>query len=728
MEGIRIDLDKPLPITGDSLPKSVWLDVSLTPQGSTVVAKAEPVYGDSFTDEVRDGIKHYFVKVGEIDGAGKVKDFRTVVEINTDLIDYLLAQIEKHKTDPDAHMELLAKLATGVPEIIFPEKSAVDVGETPVFTWGKFVPIFINTALNAVQVQVDHASKDFSSPLFDSGPDSVAAAQNRFAMPPKYLLVSNMYKVRVRWRLNTGQWSPWSVAVVFTTKAEFNYVARPDVLGLDGVTGVQERPEIEGSAFAVVGDVPDTHYSTQFMVKKGDAVLHKSPEVLGGFKYQLPAGLLQPGKDYDAYCKETGKVLGESEWSYAASFHTAAAFITGDAAILLVAWAIVVKATATGTALENLAELYSNSTEQEAGEGDWAEYVVNAKVRGRIKLLSGTKNNEIVTPDLLEVNDQVRTEHGTATVESVTEQNTSTKIDFFGDGSGVDVWTFEDSLVSVGNRNIIPSAGLVGYEEMKIGKGVILNDAIPTSFNPNQTSPNNTFTFSWFMPNILDGSSSLNYTTPSQGDHMSYVRVDSSIVKWTTRFSGSSVEIPRPDSNEYPFIHLALVVTKNSVKRYINGELIADASVNFGNETVYIMGPESNTGSRYLRMNQLRWFNRVLTVDEIKQLMNEFGLIHKVKITELPDVPARAHKIPILVAATGDAGSSFTANDFEELPIAEINIGTDTDPDSPDYIYMKSVRKAKPPFRSISMGLKKMAKGVKVLVAEVRIDTWKLGA
>ncbi|GEM_PF-2771664 len=729
VKGVRIDLENPLPIAGEDLPKSVWLDVYLAPQGSTVVAKAVPVFGESFEDNLQDGIKHYYVKVAEIDGTGNVADFRNVAEIASNLIDYLVDQIEIHKADPDAHMALLTKLATGVPEIILPEKNAVDVGETPVFTWGQFVPIFINTALNAVQVQVGHASQDFTSPLFDSGPDSVAAAQNRFAMPSNYLLVSNMYKVRVRWRLNTGQWSPWSVVVLFTTKSEFNYVSRPEILSpTDGVTGIQERPELEAGAFSVVGDVADTHYSTQFMVKMGDTILHKSPEVLGGFTYQLPAGVLQPGNDYDAYCKETGQLLGESEWSDPASFHTAPAFIEGDAAILLVAWVLVLKATTTGTALEDMAELYSNSTDQDTGDADWAEFVVNAKIRGKITLLSGTKNNELVTPDLLKANDQVITEHGTATVESVTEHNTSTKIDFFEDGSGVDVWTFEDSLVSAGNRNIIESGGLIGYEDMKIGKGVILNDALATRFNPFQTSPNNTFTFSWFMPNIVDGNSSLNYSTTSQGDHMSYVRVYSSYVEWVTRFSGSSVNIPRPDSNEYPFIHLALVVTNNSVKRYINGNLIAEASVNFSSETVYIMGPESNTGSRYLRMDQLRWFNRVLTVDEIKQLMNEFGLIRYVKITELSDVPAKAHKIPKLVAATGDADSSFTANDFEELSIAEISIGTDTDPDSPDYIYMKSVRKAKPAFRSIAMGLKDLAKGIKALVAEVRIDTWKLGA
>ncbi|WP_319761878.1 phage tail protein [Maridesulfovibrio sp.] len=680
VEGIRIDLDNPLPIPGENLPKSVWLDVSLTPQGSTVVAKAEPVYGDSFEDNVQDGIKHYYVKIGEIDGTGKVSDFRTVDEIKADLVEYLKHLIEIHKTDPDAHMELLARLATGIPEIIFPEKNAVDVGETPVFTWGKFVPIFINTSLNAVQVQVDHASKDFLTPLFDSGPDSVAAVQNRFAMPAGYLLVSNMYKVRVRWRLNTGQWSPWSVAVVFTTKAEFNYVARPEMLApADGVTGVQERPELEAGAFAVVGDTEDTHYSTQFMVKVGDAELHKSPEVLGGFKYQLPAGLLQPGNTYDAYCKETGKVLGESEWSYSSSFNTAAAFIEGDAAILLVAWAIVVKATATGTALEDLAELYSNGTEQEAGEGDWAEYVVNAKVNDAgLNVLDDSTNSTLIVDDVLTNRIPILTElgqvAGDVTPWPIPAANQIPDMAQSNNGCSI---TTDTTYYCEG------SPVFVGCEDLK-------------------SSP-----YGWFC----DVSANLFVTFDQEISVKSYQVLCHAKTYATYMARSWRLYYSR---NGLTWISMD---QQSGLAQWATGELRSFELAEVVTAKYFKMALFETSTQAYTGLSGLKLMSPEKT-----------GTAIDISAAGFTKAPTRAHLIPKLMAATGPAGATFTAADFQEIPVEEVTLGTDTDPDIPNYLHLKSARQTPAPFRTIAMGLKGMAAGSKSLIETARIDTWKLGA
>ena len=732
VEGIRIDLENPLPIASDNFPKSVWLDVCLTPQGSTVVARAVPVFGDSFEDSTQGGIKHYFVKIAEIDGTGKVADFRNIVEIRTDLIDYLIAQIEKHKTDPDAHMELLAKLATGVPEIIFPENNAVDVGETPVFIWGQFVPIFINTTLNAVQVQVDHASNNFISPLFDSGPDSVAAAENRFTMPANYLLVSNMYKVRVRWRLNTGQWSPWSVTVVFTTKAEFNYVARPEILApADGLTGVQERPELESGPFSVIGGTADTHYSTQFMVKSGDQVLHLSPEILGGFTYQLPAGILAPGSDYDVYCKHTGQVLGESDWSFSSSFHTASAFIEGDAAILLVVWAIAVKATTTGTALEDGAELYSNSTDQDANDGDWAEFVINAKVRGkRLTVAEESTQNLLITPNNIVAGELLATDLGVVTVGNVSPIITGSinNPDPFGDGTGIALYQFENDGTNKGTEGGEWS-GDITYTAGKFSKGMFAPGNYAAQADNFSLNPQHSFSY-W-------STGATGFGIPDGYLHNHIGLAGTSIFGWFDSPQHNGIGyLPVEVQNSLNAIftggwhHICLTPVLDGVQLWIDGVLIYTraASSNPSLIATALQSQYGTTADQYY--DQLRVFNRGLVSAEVQALMAEETTTYSADISagNFASSPNLVQKIPHLTAATGPAGVSFLAEDFVVVPIAEAILGTDTDPDMPDYVYLKSLKQTKAGFRCIAMGAKDIAKGGKILVTEARIDTWKLGA
>ncbi|WP_051249655.1 phage tail protein [Maridesulfovibrio zosterae] len=469
VEGIRIDLDNPFPVSGARLPKSIWLDVSLSPQGSTVVAKAVPVYGDNFEDNIQDGIKHYFVKVADVDATGKIVDRRVVDNIETDLVEYLKTLVHGHETDPDAHSELLAKLATGVPDILYPLNMAENIGETPVFTCTQFVPIFANTLQNAAQWQIDYASKDFSNPVFDSGPSAVALTS--FEMPADYLQVASIYKVRVRRRLNTGQWSPWSTAVTFTTRDIFNYVDRPsNISPSSGATGVMECPKFISSQFNVVGDETDTHESTQFRVRIGDTALHLSPELGPVTEYVLPAGLLQVSSDYVWEVRHKGSALGWSEWSTATSFHTAMAFITGDEAISFTSWDGYDNASAAGVALADDAALRSNCVDQGADEGDWISLQTRLKIREQgLKVDERTSSTHLVTTDQLTAGLKVGTSEGIATLGDVA-------VDSIGTSGAFTTGPASGSFGSFAGAYVDLNHSLINGEQIRYGAAWLRNN------------------------------------------------------------------------------------------------------------------------------------------------------------------------------------------------------------------------------------------------------------
>lgn len=79
VEGVRIRLDAPLPLTPGVLPKPVLLDVALLPQGSDVVAVATPVFTEHDDYADANGVPHYVEKIANIDAAGNVTDLRTVL-------------------------------------------------------------------------------------------------------------------------------------------------------------------------------------------------------------------------------------------------------------------------------------------------------------------------------------------------------------------------------------------------------------------------------------------------------------------------------------------------------------------------------------------------------------------------------------------------------------------------------------------------------------------------
>ena len=636
--------------------------------------------------------------------------------------------IGKHNEDKNAHPNLFDNMAAPQPTMLAPANGVDDIGATPLL---RCLPhsseLKSPTHYATTWLVTEAADTKFLNPLHDSGP--LTTALTMYELPGGIVTESKQYRSACIHHVSGGLISIRAEATLWTTRDEFTYVKRSTMLTpADGATNVYEQPTLTQSAFAVVGG-NDTHAADQYRALNAEGVvIWTSGELPPGVPYKLIAGLLKIKREYSIEGRQKGQALGWGEWSVGVNITTAHAFVTADeAAFVGSTWLEYVHASAAGVALDHGAVLRSNPVLQGAGEGNWVAYSVRIVVRGPgLKLLPGTKRDELVTPAPISVGDTVLTDRGTVKVQSVAESDTSSVIDFFDDGSGVDVWNFNDSLISQGNRNIIQSAGLVGYEDMKIGKGVILNDALATSFSPCPVAANNTFSASWFMPNIVDANSSMNYTTTSQGDHMSYLRVHDSTVEWIGRFSGSTISIPRPDPVEYPFLHMVLIVTNNKVSRYINGSLIGDNVYDFTNEIVSLMGPDSYTGGGRIRMDQLRWFNRVLTVEEIGQLMEETGIVRRAKIPALSGVPSRAHILSKIAVATGAADAAFAADDYTPVAIASATHVVDDDPVNPEAIVIDTAKVTPTAFRKVGVEVKP-PKGSSTAASEVVINLDKQG-
>ncbi len=711
VEGIRIDLEENLPIPGDTLPKSVWLDVSYKLQGSNVIAIATPVYGDTFSDYTKDAINHYVVKLAEISEVGLITDFRTVDNIESDLVEYLKKQVTDHNLDLDAHSELLSKLATGIPEILSPTNESTEIGETPVFICSEFVPVFVNTTMTASQWQIDFNSEDFSSPIYDSG--STSSALTSLELPAGYLQVSTLYKARCRRRLNTGQWSPWSDIVSFTTRDVFNYVKRPvNVAPADGATSVPEKPILKSGPFSIVGDMTDTLEATQFRIRKGGNILHISPEIAGSMEYVLPAGLLVVFSDYTLECRQKGTELGWSDWSTPTSFRTATAFITGDEAVYPSSWVGHDNATVAGLALDDGAELRSNGTDQEEDEGDWVQYSVRAKIRHPLELevkIGSTTESIVLKSDqtnLLTNNDKLFVNQG---------------------NSGI-------NLTKVSATSIIESAGF----KYSAKSAWIPQENIEVS----ETDLNVIYgTHSAYLADVLSGDFKIGWICPGiEMDRLTF-----------GLFRAISKEDFNPEAtvgvtNElmYETANKAVWIESISYSRDINGiPALFTCSAAAGKQIVL----ERSANVYTLSLDGVVYHTKIISLDDLHFFIgsNKYGtgLIQNIRHGESLDctytcsgfspslsvIPNRVLASIDLTSATSPTSTDFVADDFTEIPTDSVSIGTDTDPDNPNYVLLESSKQSPAEsFRRIALGVKGLAKDSECRVTETQIDMWKKAA
>lgn len=91
VEGIRLYKDQAIDLDPGTLPKDVWLDISLQGNLNGVSSVIEPVYSSSDQSDYIDsnGINHFMEKIAEVSSSGVVTDTRPVADIAEDLLDYI---------------------------------------------------------------------------------------------------------------------------------------------------------------------------------------------------------------------------------------------------------------------------------------------------------------------------------------------------------------------------------------------------------------------------------------------------------------------------------------------------------------------------------------------------------------------------------------------------------------------------------------------------------------
>ncbi len=589
-----------------------------------------------------------------------------------------------HDVDPDAHPDLLARLATGMPELISPADGATNISETPIISAHEFVPIFANTEHQASQWQVDLGSGDFSNPVFDSGPSSVAL--NSFELPAGYLQVSTLYKVRTRRRLNTGQWSPWSEPKSFTTRSIFNYAERPaNTLPVADATNVQECPTFMSGPFAVVGDTADTHAGIQFRIRQGDTVLHLSPELGVVLEYLMPAGLLQVSTDYVFECRHKGTLLGWSEWSTATGFRTASAFIVGDEAVYFSAWSGHDNASVAGVALADGAELRSVGVDQDVGEADWVKKSVRAKVRDPFEF--GVDPNTTAQTLIISTSKSVNLPNGSK---------------FYVGDEGAE-------LIEVISANIEVLADHVAWDGTSWGpfgdNGGIADSSAVTGV--------------YFAGDIFDGIKEIDGFTilqhPSNCFHHS---VDSVMVQITQDGLTWSDHLLVNDVR-------SCTITKVFAKVACKGiRLLAASDTGGGGGYIWCVQELAFSGGAGTRV-----FGKTGAPNQYIYTQDYHVFSCSDLSPALPSAPAHVLPPIALKVATGPAGTPFIANDFGEIAIAVAILGTDSDPDRPTFVVFFSVDETPAEsFRRVALGVSGLSEGSECRVSETQIDIWKQGA
>ncbi|WP_319778450.1 hypothetical protein [Maridesulfovibrio sp.] len=600
------------------------------------------------------------------------RNVNVAATINNMVVLATKVDIDDHNTDPEAHWALLARLATGIPEILNPLDGAVDVGETPIYRFREFVPTFAGHFEDAIQVQVDLEVGNFTAPIHDTG--WLTTISGGYEQPAGMLQpVRTRYKARCRRRLNSGDISPWSEVIAFETRNVFNYVQRPiNISPSQGATGVMECPTLYSSPFVVVGDTADVHEATQYRMRIGDTVLHLSPELGAVIEYDFPAGLLLVSGDYVWEVRYKGTAFGWSEWSTSTSFHTASAFITGDEAISFTSWNEYDNASAAGVALADGAALYSNGVDQDTDDGDWTSIQSRMKIRGnRLELLNSTAET-ITTREALSAGAGLALDLGVCIAGDVTQ--------------------IDDSSTELLDISAVTHSD--GFGDFLFNEG----------------------------DNLIDG--------------------DESTYSFSLGVSGNNV----PDGEYFQFdlgavrtVAFVRVLSYNLSKqmRWLISDSPDSDFVEIGSARTYIQGQKAwesvdliNTSGRYLRFEVVG--DIVAGNDRCYEVeIYGFAIAYLTDISSagFSEAPAAAAVLPKITAATGPAGTAFTAADFNEIAIAKATLGTDTDTDRPDFILLES-EKITPAeaFRRVAIGASGLSKDTLINITETQCDTWKQGA
>ncbi len=133
-----------------------------------------------------------------------------------------------------------------------PGIAAVGIKETPTLSIEKYESV-VNTAQEALRVQITTVQGDYTSPAYDS--QEVVPGGRAHSVPPgKLVSGQTTYYWRMCVKDTEGAWSDWSDETSFQTADSFAYVSTPvNIAPVANALDVPEQPTLVSSAFAVSG-------------------------------------------------------------------------------------------------------------------------------------------------------------------------------------------------------------------------------------------------------------------------------------------------------------------------------------------------------------------------------------------------------------------------------------------------------------------------------------------
>lgn len=209
-----------------------------------------------------------------------------------------------------------------------PVGGTTGVSLTPTLQSSAFSDPDAGDAHGASQWLVTASAGDYSTPLFDSGADTVNLLQ--VAVPSGELNVNTTYHWHVRHQDNHGDWSDWSAETSFSTICAANQVPNQpaNALPSDGATGVSTTPTLQSSGFS--DTLGDTHAASQWQITMlagnySNTAFDSQTDNLNLVNIQVPAGRLGHETTYYWRMRHQDNHGEWSDWSVETSFGTAVA-------------------------------------------------------------------------------------------------------------------------------------------------------------------------------------------------------------------------------------------------------------------------------------------------------------------------------------------------------------------------------------------------------------------
>ena len=219
-----------------------------------------------------------------------------------------------------------ANQAPDQPSNSAPSDGAGNISLAPTLSSSAFSDPDVGDTHGASQWQITAASRDYTSPVFDSRTDSTNLLS--ILVPAGKLSYSTTYYWHVRHQDNHGDWSSWSAETSFSTMSAPNRIPNQprNVSPANGATGLSLTPTLQSSVFSDP-DPGDTHGASQWQITStsGD---YSSPAFDSGVdtanltSIAMPSGTLNYSTTYYWHVRHQDNHGAWSEWSEETSITT----------------------------------------------------------------------------------------------------------------------------------------------------------------------------------------------------------------------------------------------------------------------------------------------------------------------------------------------------------------------------------------------------------------------